>query len=99
MDAEIFGIHVLTLAVWTIAGMLAGTLFGGGGPGLIGRVILGVAGGLGGGWATQAFNVDLSQHVTGFPPGVSTHIVSFLTALIGALTLLILLRIFTRRKG
>ncbi|MCG8441939.1 MAG: hypothetical protein MI723_09025 [Caulobacterales bacterium] len=99
MDAMVFGIPVVTLGIWILAGMLAGTLFAGGGPvGFIGNVIFGVLGGLVGGWATSTLGINPASFITGVSPEVAAYGGSFITALFGALILLIVLRFIVPRR-
>jgi uncharacterized membrane protein YeaQ/YmgE (transglycosylase-associated protein family) len=69
-----------------IAGALAGRVVDGGGFGIIGDIVVGIIGALLGGFIAHLLGVDNSIGVLG----------SFLLALIGAVILLALLRLFTR---
>jgi uncharacterized membrane protein YeaQ/YmgE (transglycosylase-associated protein family) len=74
------------IAVGLIAGWLAGMVMKGGGYGLLGDLIVGVVGGLLGGWlATTLFHI--SNAVNGI------NLESILVAFVGAIVLLVLLRL------
>jgi uncharacterized membrane protein YeaQ/YmgE (transglycosylase-associated protein family) len=73
-----------------IAGWLAGMIMRGGGYGLIGDIVLGVLGAIIGGWITGAvLGADL---VNGF------NIQSLIVAIIGAIILIAISRLFTGRR-
>ncbi|MGD2133192.1 MAG: hypothetical protein PVI23_10395 [Maricaulaceae bacterium] len=93
---------VTTLAIWAGAGLLLGIILVGRRPlFFIGDVVLGVLGGIAGGWAFNRFGVDLGQYVTQIAPDVSetlaAQIGAGVEAAIGAIVLLILARIVIRR--
>jgi uncharacterized membrane protein YeaQ/YmgE (transglycosylase-associated protein family) len=69
-----------------IAGALAGRVVEGGGFGIIGDIVVGIVGALLGGFLAHLLGVDSSIGILG----------SFLLALIGAVILLAILRLFTR---
>lgn len=78
------------IIVGLIAGFLAGVVVRGGGFGVIWDIIIGILGGLLGGWlATSVF------HVGGGVTGLNWP--SILIAFIGAVVLLLLLRLIRRR--
>ncbi|MBV9748372.1 MAG: GlsB/YeaQ/YmgE family stress response membrane protein [Acetobacteraceae bacterium] len=73
-----------------IAGWLAGLLMRGGGYGVIGDIVLGIVGAIIGGWITGAvLGVDL---VNGF------NIQSLIVAILGAVVLVAISRLFTGRR-
>lgn len=74
------------IVVGLIAGWLAGLMMRGSGFGLIGNIIVGVVGGLLGGWiATSLFHIG---------PGMSgINLGSILIAFLGAIVLILLLRL------
>jgi len=77
------------IIVGGIAGALAGRFVSGHGYGIIVDVIVGIIGGVVGGWlATNLF------HITG-----SGYIFSFIVSLIGAVILLMLLRLVTGNRA
>jgi len=77
------------IIVGGIAGALAGRFVSGHGYGIIVDVIVGIIGGVVGGWlATNLF------HITG-----SGYIFSFIVSVVGALILLILLRLVTGNRA
>jgi uncharacterized membrane protein YeaQ/YmgE (transglycosylase-associated protein family) len=101
-----------TVFVWVGAGFLLGLIMIGRRPlGLIGDLLLGIIGGVAGGWVFLKFAgglpaLDLAAHVTNLATRVGVtsltetsagYIGAFLEALIGALLLLILTRLFVRR--
>ncbi|MDR3576020.1 MAG: GlsB/YeaQ/YmgE family stress response membrane protein [Anaerolineaceae bacterium] len=74
------------IVVGLIAGWLAGQVMRGGGYGLLGDIIVGVVGGLLGGWiATSLLHIGASMN------GINLE--SILVAFVGAVVLLILLRV------
>jgi uncharacterized membrane protein YeaQ/YmgE (transglycosylase-associated protein family) len=78
--------------VGLIAGFLAGQVMRGGGYGLLGDLIIGVLGGLLGGWiAFYFFNVGDTMS--------GINIVSILVAFVGAILLILILRMIGRRRG
>jgi uncharacterized membrane protein YeaQ/YmgE (transglycosylase-associated protein family) len=73
-----------------IAGWLAGMLMKGGGYGLVGDIVLGIVGAIIGGWITGAvLGVDM---VNGF------NVTSVIVAVIGAIVLIAISRLFTGRR-
>jgi uncharacterized membrane protein YeaQ/YmgE (transglycosylase-associated protein family) len=76
------------IVVGLIAGWLAGMVMKGGGFGLIGDIIVGVVGGLLGGWISTKF-----LHI-GDMTGINLG--SILIAFIGAVVLLLILRLIRR---
>jgi uncharacterized membrane protein YeaQ/YmgE (transglycosylase-associated protein family) len=74
------------IVVGLIAGWLAGMVMKGGGYGVIGDVIVGVAGGLLGGWIASSL-----LHIGAGVNGINLE--SILVAFIGAVILLVLLRV------
>ena len=77
------------IVVGLIAGWLAGKVMKGGGCGLIGDIVVGVLGGLLGGWIATTF-LNLGG-MTGINLG------SILIAFVGAVILLLVLRLIRRR--
>jgi uncharacterized membrane protein YeaQ/YmgE (transglycosylase-associated protein family) len=74
------------IVVGLIAGWLAGMVMRGGGYGLIGDIVVGVIGALLGGWIATTF-----LHVAGGMTGINLY--SILVAFVGAVVLLVLLRL------
>ncbi len=74
------------IVVGLIAGWLAGQVMRGGGYGLVGDIIVGVVGGLLGGWIGTTF-LHISAGVNGI------NLESILVAFAGAVILLVLLRV------
>lgn len=83
---------VETLLIWLIVGAVAGWLAGvivkGGGFGLIGDIVVGIIGAFVGGWLLPKLGV----HLGGLTPIVAT----IASATIGAVVLLLLLRLIRR---
>jgi uncharacterized membrane protein YeaQ/YmgE (transglycosylase-associated protein family) len=83
----------MTILSWIVVGLIAGFLAGlvvkGGGFGLIGDIIVGVIGGLLGGW----ISVNLLH--LGDMTGINLE--SILIAFVGAVILLLVLRLIRRR--
>lgn len=77
---------IVWLIIGAIAGWLAGLLVKGGGYGLIGDIIVGIAGALIGGWLAGTLGITIG----------SGFIASIITAVIGAVILLIILRAIKR---
>ncbi|MEZ4934686.1 MAG: GlsB/YeaQ/YmgE family stress response membrane protein [Saprospiraceae bacterium] len=75
---------IYVLIVGAVAGWLAGTLFKGGGFGLIGNIIIGIVGGFIGSWLLGKLGVS-------FGAGVISYI---LTSVIGAGVLLFIASLF-----
>ena len=79
----------MSLLSWVIVGLIAGFLAGKvmrkGGYGLIGDIIVGVAGGLIGGWLATSV-LKIGKAVSGI------NVESILVAFVGAVILLVLLR-------
>lgn len=97
-----------TLGIWAGAGFLLGLILIGRRPlGLIGDLLFGIIGGVGGGYLFNRTGLDLDQYVARIAPSLQNadgsmsqnaiYIGSFAEAFIGALVLLILLRIIIRR--
>ena len=80
------------IVVGLIAGWLAGLVVKGGGYGCIGDVIVGVVGGLLGGWIASSF-FHMGDPMSGF------NLQSILVAFVGAVIFIILLRLISGRKG
>jgi uncharacterized membrane protein YeaQ/YmgE (transglycosylase-associated protein family) len=79
------------IVVGLIAGWLAGRVMRGGGFGLIGDIIVGVVGGLLGGWlATSVLHIGATVN------GINLE--SILVAFVGAVILLLLLRVLGGRR-
>jgi uncharacterized membrane protein YeaQ/YmgE (transglycosylase-associated protein family) len=79
------------LVVGLIAGFFASRVMGGGGNGLIGDIIVGVVGALIGGWLATTL-LNMPNPVNGI--NIGTIIVAF----VGAVILLAILRLFSRRR-
>lgn len=83
----------MTILSWIVVGLIAGFLAGlvvkGGGFGLIGDVIVGVVGGLLGGW--------ISVNLLHFGSMTGINLESILIAFVGAVILLIVIRLIRRR--
>lgn len=79
------------VVVGLIAGFLAGQVMRGGGYGLIGDLIVGVLGGLLGGWIGTTF-----LGITGGVSGINLE--SILIAFAGAVLLILILRLIGRRS-
>lgn len=80
---------LVLLLVGAIAGWLAGTLVRGFGFGLIGNILVGIAGALIGTWLMTRLNIRLASG--------SIPIASILNATIGALLLLLVVGLVRRR--
>jgi uncharacterized membrane protein YeaQ/YmgE (transglycosylase-associated protein family) len=81
------------ILVGLVAGWLAGMVMKGGGYGLIGDIIIGVVGGLLGGWIATTF-LHIKAAMTGF------NLESILVAFCGAVVLLVGLRLLSGgRRG
>jgi uncharacterized membrane protein YeaQ/YmgE (transglycosylase-associated protein family) len=82
----------MTILSWIVVGLIAGFLAGvvvkGGGFGLIGDIIVGVIGGLLGGW--------ISVNILHFGNMTGINLESILVAFVGAVILLLVLRLIRR---
>ena len=82
----------MTILSWIVVGLIAGFLAGvvvkGGGFGLIGDIIVGVIGGLLGGW--------ISVNLLNLGSMTGINLESILIAFVGAVILLLLLRLIKR---
>ncbi len=82
----------MSILTWLIVGLIAGVLasmVAGGGFGLIGDIVIGIVGAFLGGWIFQRLGVH-----TPFSGLAGTIFVAF----IGAVVLLLILRVFTRAR-
>ena len=83
----------MTILSWIVVGLIAGFLAGlvvkGGGFGLIGDIIVGVVGGLLGGW--------ISVNLLHFGNMTGINLESILIAFVGAVILLLVIRLIRRR--
>lgn len=83
----------MSILAWIVVGIIAGFLAkavvpGEGPAGLLGDLVIGIVGALIGGWVFNAFG----------NPGVSgLNLWSILVAFVGAVILLLIIRLFTRR--
>jgi len=80
------------IVVGLIAGWLAGLVVKGGGFGCIGDIIVGVIGGLLGGWIASRF-FGMGDPMSGF------NLESILVAFVGAVILVILLRLLSGKRA
>ena len=83
----------MTILSWIVVGLIAGFLAGlvvkGGGFGLLGDIIVGVVGGLLGGW--------ISVNLLHFGNMTGINLESILIAFVGAVILLLVIRLIRRR--
>jgi uncharacterized membrane protein YeaQ/YmgE (transglycosylase-associated protein family) len=79
------------IVVGLISGWLAGLIVKGGGFGCIGDIVVGVVGGLLGGWIASYF-FHMGDPLTGI------NLQSILVAFVGAVILVIILRLLTGRR-
>ena len=79
------------IVVGLIAGWLAGLIVKGGGFGCVGDIIVGVVGGLLGGWIASSF-FHMGDPMSGI------NIESIVVAFIGAVILIIILRLLSGRR-
>jgi uncharacterized membrane protein YeaQ/YmgE (transglycosylase-associated protein family) len=77
---------IIYLIVGGIAGWLAGQLMKGKSLGLVANIAVGIVGGLIGGWLFEVFDVDVGYKLGG----------SLITATVGAIVLLWLIRIIKK---
>jgi uncharacterized membrane protein YeaQ/YmgE (transglycosylase-associated protein family) len=84
----------MTIVAWIVlglvAGWLAGTIMKGSGYGIVGDIVLGILGALIGGWLTSLL---LHEDVT-----IGLNTPSVLIAVIGAIVLIAISRLFTGRR-
>ena len=79
------------IVVGLIAGWLAGLVVKGGGFGCVGDIIVGVVGGLLGGWLASSF-FHMGDPISGI------NIESIMVAFVGAVLLIIILRLLSGRR-
>ena len=79
---------IIWLVVGAIAGWLAGMIVKGGGFGLVGDIVVGIVGAFVGGWLLPRLGVHLG--------GMSVIAATIVSATIGAVVLLLLLRLIRR---
>ncbi len=77
---------IIWLVVGAVAGLLAGTLVKGGGFGLIGDIVVGILGAFLGGWLANVFHVHVASGI----------VAAIITATVGAVILILLLRLVRR---
>ena len=82
------GTIIIWIIIGGIAGWLASLVVRGGGLGILGDIVVGIVGALIGGFILGA--LGLGGGFTGF------NLISLVTAFIGAVILLLLVRLFTR---
>jgi uncharacterized membrane protein YeaQ/YmgE (transglycosylase-associated protein family) len=99
------GVSAITAGIWAGAGFVLGLIMVGRRPlGLFGDILLGLIGGVGAGWALNRFGgemLDLGKYERQIAPSLSEvnagYIGAFAESFIGALVLLLLIRLFIRR--
>jgi uncharacterized membrane protein YeaQ/YmgE (transglycosylase-associated protein family) len=84
------GSIIIFLIVGAVAGWLAGLVVKGRGFGLVGDIIIGIVGALIGGWLLPRLGIRISAGIT------NVEIGQFIEAFIGAVILLIILRLVRR---
>jgi uncharacterized membrane protein YeaQ/YmgE (transglycosylase-associated protein family) len=84
------GSIIIFLIVGAIAGWLAGLVVKGRGFGLVGDIIIGIVGALIGGWLLPRLGIRISAGIN------NVEIGQFIEAFIGAVILLIILRLVRR---
>jgi uncharacterized membrane protein YeaQ/YmgE (transglycosylase-associated protein family) len=84
------GSIIIFLIVGAVAGWLAGLVVTGRGFGLVGDIIIGVVGALIGGWLLPRLGIHISAGIN------NVEIGQFIEAFIGAVILLIILRLVRR---
>ena len=77
---------VIWLVVGAVAGFLAGQIVKGGSFGLVGDIVVGIIGAFVGGWLFSALNISIGAGIIG----------AIVTATIGAIALLVVLRLIRR---
>jgi len=81
---------LVTILIWIVvggvAGWLAGLLVRGGGFGLVGDIILGIAGAILAGWLLPTLGISLGGGIVG----------AIIAALIGAILILLVIRLIKR---
>lgn len=100
--AAYLGVDAITLGVWLGTGFMLGLIMVGKRPlGLLGDLFFGMVGGLGGGWGFVQADIDLAQYASQIAPTLSEQSAGYVgaaaEAFIGALLLLVLLRLVIRR--
>ncbi len=100
--AGYLGVDAITAGVWIATGFVLGLIMVGKRPlGLMGDLFFGIAGAVGGGWGFIRANIDLGQYATQVAATLSETSAGYIgaaaEAFIGALVILILLRLVIRR--
>lgn len=100
--AAYLGVDAITAGVWIATGFLLGLIMIGKRPlGLLGDLFFGIAGAIGGGWGFIRAGIDLGEYATQIAPSLSelnaAYVGAAAEAFIGALVILILLRLVIRR--
>jgi len=82
-----------TLVIWLLVGLVAGVLAGmivkGGGFGVVGDIVIGIIGAFIGGWLLPQLGISIG----------SGTVAAIATATIGAVVLLLILRLFSGRNA
>jgi len=76
---------IIFIVIGTVAGWLAGTLMKGGGYGFVVNAILGIIGGVFGGWIFGVLGI-----------GIGGDFGSFITSVVGAMAILFIARLFKK---
>lgn len=100
--AAYLGVDAITAGVWIGTGFILGLIMVGKRPlGLLGDLIFGIAGAIGGGWGFIRANIDLGEYATQVAASLDATTAGYVgaaaEAFIGALVILILLRLIIRR--
>lgn len=80
---------IVIVVVGVVAGWLAGQIVAGGGFGLIGDLVIGVVGAFIGDWLLPRLDIHIGVGMVAL----------IINATIGAIVLLVILRLFTARRG
>lgn len=100
--AAYLGVDAITAAVWIGTGFVLGLIMVGKRPlGLLGDLVVGILGAVGSGWGFIQADIDLGDYAAQVAPTLSEpnagYVGAAAEAFIGALVILILLRLVIRR--
>jgi uncharacterized membrane protein YeaQ/YmgE (transglycosylase-associated protein family) len=99
-EGKFFGVKGVTLAIWAVAGLFAGALVKGRRPlGLLGDLVVGLLGGFLGGAVLEATGFSIADHIQRVPADLTNALAKFITALVGAIVVLVVLRFMIRRAA
>ncbi len=98
-QVELFEVPFAFIGLWIAAGVLAGFFVLGRRPlGILGDLIIGVIGGGVAGWVASKSDIMFADFIDGVDQSTARYIGEFVTALIGAFVVVLLVRVVYARK-